>query len=513
MVSVIFSGAHDYDDRIKRAALREGLNQISLGLCMVMAGTADINVLRLIRYAYGVFQNNMYHTNFRYGVQVATMQSLGLLGLGGGRMTLGTSDAAIACMVAAFFPRQHSAPQDNKCYLQALRHLWVLAVEPRCLVARDVDTGEVVWLPVKVSIKDGERSGVTTLLSPTLIPSIDKILALRVDTPRYWPFYLDTSQERHRDAIIRNQTLYVKRRTAFLGYVEDQRGSRSLFVQSGAGSGEGQILDFPKAMPVPVQKRDRDLAQFITGFANNVIFLAFADALCRSEDENATEKEKAFHSYAHAALLDSVMQDKPRTLQTHLSLYHTRYTSPKDWNFNMLYQDLKLATAFYTRVYGKYANEMAHLRKEPLPHVRPGLMRETQLSGAVLRMDAQLDEVRTTDKFMRMLGRYIRNEQVRLESENGDFEELALERMLAWYLLKNSVPNPEVMTLIRESMVALRERALQAMNWDGDPQVAHLLDVGLKEAAHGTGTKMMSSSAGWGARSLAEVFRAWPLPR
>ena len=110
-----------------------------------MAGTGEITCLRRLRYAYGMSQQMMYHQGSKYGVHIATHMSLGLLFLGGGRYTLGTSDAAIACMVTAFFPRFHHNSSDNKSFLQALRHLWVLAVEPRCLIARDVDTNEIVY--------------------------------------------------------------------------------------------------------------------------------------------------------------------------------------------------------------------------------------------------------------------------------------------------------------------------------------------------------------------------------
>jgi hypothetical protein len=49
--------------------------------------------------------NDEYHQGFKYGVHsILTHMSLGLLFLGGGRYTLGTSDAVIACMVTAFFP-------------------------------------------------------------------------------------------------------------------------------------------------------------------------------------------------------------------------------------------------------------------------------------------------------------------------------------------------------------------------------------------------------------------------
>ncbi|KZV60330.1 hypothetical protein PENSPDRAFT_594179, partial [Peniophora sp. CONT] len=192
-----------YDQKVKRHAIRDGLNLISVALAMVMAGTGEINVLRRLRYAYGL------HNQFvRYGAHVATHQSLGLLFLGGGRATLGSSDASIACMLAAFFPRAAQSSADNKSYLQALRHLWVLAVEPRCLVARDVDTREIVYLPVKIKVRDGTGAAAAQLVSPSLVPDIDRLLSVRVDTPRYWPFYLDLARvPRHRAALLRTQTV------------------------------------------------------------------------------------------------------------------------------------------------------------------------------------------------------------------------------------------------------------------------------------------------------------------
>lgn len=510
-----------YDQMIKRAALRDGLNQISLALSMVMAGTADISVMRRIRNAYGVFQNDMYHTNFHYGVHVATMQSLGLLGLGGGRSTLGTSDAAIACMVTAFFPRAHVTPFDNKSYLQALRHLWVLAVEPRCLVARDVDTGEVVYLPVKIQVKFGDRVGTSQLLSPTLIPAIDQLVSIRVDTPRYWPFYLDTAQPRNRQALIRNQTLFVKRRTAFLSYIEDPRGSRSLFVRSGAGGpGDGQILDFARMTDEPLD-RDRDISEFITSFSNNVSFLAFADALCRSEEEDASEKERALHGYAHAALLDCILQDKPQTLQAHMALYYARHADPQAKGYNLLYHDMRFANDFYSRVYEKSYSGKAE------NNPRPGLLRDSQFTGALLSMETPLDEIRETTQFKKVLGRYIRNEPVRLTPEEmaaqeegeevRDAEvERKLEQMLSWYLLKNSVPNPEVLMLLSEMMQMWKQKCLESMGANVDARKAKLMDIGLREAAHLAGSRLMNSfmsSGGWSARSVEEVFEAWDLTR
>src|SRR5260221_12248913 len=87
-----------YDHKIKRHAIRDGLNIISISLNIVMAGTGEINCLRRLRYSYG-----MYNQAMRYGTHMATHMSLGLLFLGGVRYTLGSSDAAVACLIAAFF--------------------------------------------------------------------------------------------------------------------------------------------------------------------------------------------------------------------------------------------------------------------------------------------------------------------------------------------------------------------------------------------------------------------------
>ena len=322
-----------YEHKIRRSAVRDGLNLISIALSMVMAGTGEITCLRRLRYAYGMSQQMMYHHGFKYGVHVATHMSLGLLFLGGGCYTLGTSDAAIACMITAFFPKFNQVSSDNRSYLQALRHMWVLAVEPRCLIARDVDTNEVVYLPVKITMKDGDTVEHTQLISPTLIPDMDKLQSIRVDTPRYWPFYLDTAEHpRHKEALLHSQTLYVKRRTAFLSYTEDPRGSRSLFVRSGSSSGDTATLDFPQLTDTKTHPAG-DLSEFIGSISNNVLFLAFADHLARSGYEGETPEERLFHKYCHAALLDSILQDKPQTLQSYLTLYSYRNMSPQSRYF------------------------------------------------------------------------------------------------------------------------------------------------------------------------------------
>ena len=497
-----------FDHKIKRSTIRDGLNLISIALSMVMAGTGEITCLRRIRYAYGMSQQMMYHHGFKYGVHVFTHMALGLLFLGGGRFTLGTSDMAIACMVTAFFPRFNHVSSDNRSFLQALRHLWVMAVEPRCLIARDVDTNEIVYLPVKISMKEGKVVEQTQLISPTLIPDIDKLMSIRVDTPRYWPFYLDTAAHpRHKEALIKSQTLYVKRRTAFLSYTEDPRGSRSLFVRSGSSSGDSATLDFPQVTDTKTHPAG-DLSEFITSFSNNVLFLAFADHFSR-ESEDEPPEERLFHTYCHAALLDSILQDKPQTLQSHLTLYMYRNMSPNSRYFHLRLHDLRFAADFYAKVYERRFS--GKLENNP----RPPLIRDTTVQGTLHALDRKLDEIRTQPAFLDYMGRYARGELLELSSgvgmdvDGSTIDGGAMDRYLAWYLLRNGVPVSTLLAVLRQLARDAHAQCIGAPPPEGTSD-AQGLDLGIKEVLHATGTRMTTAlGSGWSVRSLNEIIEAW----
>ena len=50
---------------------------------------------------------------------------------GGGKMTIGTSNLAIASLLISLYPRFPQNTTDNQYHLQALRHLYALAIEKR----------------------------------------------------------------------------------------------------------------------------------------------------------------------------------------------------------------------------------------------------------------------------------------------------------------------------------------------------------------------------------------------
>ncbi|KAJ3758130.1 hypothetical protein EV360DRAFT_83363 [Lentinula raphanica] len=491
----VYSNSPSFDWRIKRSAARDGLNLITVSLSMVMAGTGEITCLRRLRYAYGMYATTMYHPAFKYGIHVSTHQAIGLLFLGGGRFTLGTSDAAIACMVAAFFPRTHSNSADNKCYLQALRHLWVLAVEPRCLVARDVETKEVVYLPVKITMREGKATGTTQLIAPTLIPDLHKLLSVRVDTPRYWPFYLDTEKvAQHKEALMRTQTLYVKRRTAFLSYTEDPRGSRSLFVRSRSSAGDAASLDYPQLTDTKTHPAG-DLWEFITSFSNDPLFLAFADYFCRSDGR--TDQERLLHTYCHAVLYDSILQGKPQTMQSHLTLFRYRGMSSKSRYFHLHLQDLRFLADFYGRVYER------RFSGRPENNYRTPLIRDSTVWATLHDLDNQLETIRATPEFAQVLGRYSLGRPGFLDEKTASD--------LSWYLLRNAVPVSTLLIVLKELAAEAHAQCLNVAPPAGTSN-SEVLDLSIKEVLHSTGSRMTTAlGAGWSIRSLDEIMDAWKL--
>ena len=389
---------------------------------------------------------------------------------------------------------------DNRSYLQALRHLWVLAVEPRCLIARDVDTKEIVYLPVKIKVKDDDDVGTNQLIAPTLIPDMERLLSIRVDTPRYWPLYMDvTNFHQHKETLIRCQTIYVKRRTAFLSYMEDPKGSRSLFVRSGSSTGDAGTLDFPR-LKSSATRPAADLQQFISSHSNDPLFLAFADRFCR--DDGATDDERLFHLYCHAALMDSILLDKSRTMQCHLTLYRYRRLPLSSPYFALAQQDLRFAAEFYGKVYDR------RLSGRSENNFRPPLIRESTLSAAMYELDQRLDALRASPAFLPMLREYSRGSGVPNFENKPALREIS--HALAWYLQRHGVPVATLLVVLKALAVSSHGRCLEA----GQPHGANVavLDAGIKEIFHATGSQLSAAvGKGWSIQSVEDIIATWKI--
>ena len=198
----------NYDGKLARITVRCCLDTVALATACVMAGTGDLVVFRRLRSLHG-----RTDADTPYGSHLAAHLAIGVLFLGGGTHTFGTSNVAVASLLCAFYPLFPNTVLDNKSHLQAFRHFWVLATEPRCLIARDADTHQPIPLTVRLILRNGAESLMT---APCLLPEFETIATIYTSDLDYWPVTLDLiNNPNHQDAFRRHQSIYVRRRAAF----------------------------------------------------------------------------------------------------------------------------------------------------------------------------------------------------------------------------------------------------------------------------------------------------------
>lgn len=279
-----------------------------------MAGTGELNVLRRLRVMHGHVEKEP-----DYGTHMAVHMALGLLFLGKGRFTLGTSKIATAALLCTFYPVFPRTPSCNRFHLQALRHMWVLAVEPRCLLARDVDSGMSVYLRLKFKLcersENEKKEEITAkyLTAPTLMPSLASIVSIQADSPRYWPVILDFRRvKEHFRFFVRNQTIFVKRKAGHLSYAQDPRGIQSLYTQP-ESEGAAAVFDNGESERILVSKPDH-LVNLVASFqSSSPIARTDLRALCLvdKDDLRLTQLSGAFMTNV---IMECLMQDKPEAI-------------------------------------------------------------------------------------------------------------------------------------------------------------------------------------------------------
>lgn len=224
--------ALNYDAKLARNSVRNCQDVLSLSTAAVMAGTGDLPLFRRLRSLHG-----RVDADTPYGSHMASHMAVGMLFLGGGSYTLGTSDIAVASLLCAFYPIFPTTVLDNKCHLQAFRHLWVLAAEPRCLIPRDLDTRRPISLPIIITTRDGAKS---TGVAPCLLPDPAGITRIEVRGADHWPLVLDFSQNdtlrdkfRHGDP-----SVYLRRKATY----SPSDTSTSVFASTLTGLSEAQDI-------------------------------------------------------------------------------------------------------------------------------------------------------------------------------------------------------------------------------------------------------------------------------
>ncbi|MCJ1381487.1 Anaphase-promoting complex subunit 1 [Xylographa soralifera] len=200
--------ALNYDGKLTRITIRNCQDVVALAAASVMAGTGDLYIFRRLRLLHG-----RSDPDTPFGSHMATHLAIGVLFLAGGTHSFNTSNIALASLLCAFYPLFPTAVLDNKSHLQAFRHFWVLAAEPRCLTVRDADTHRPISLQVVVTL----RSGITmSATAPCLLPELESILNISTDDPKYWRVTLDFAENpAHLPAFKHYQSIYVRHRGAY----------------------------------------------------------------------------------------------------------------------------------------------------------------------------------------------------------------------------------------------------------------------------------------------------------
>lgn len=223
----------NYDSELARSNACMCMDIVALSCATVMAGTGDIVVFRRLRALHG-----RDDTTTSYGSHLAAHLAIGALFLGSGTATFGTSDLAVASLLVAFYPLFPANVQDNRSHLQAFRHFWVLATEARCLVAKDLTTGQPLNTPILIHLKPNSPSALATASqppilnnpanpqqqpitirrqTPCLLPPLDDISHIKTDAQSlgYWDLTIPfASTPRLIEDFRQNQTVYLRRRPA-----------------------------------------------------------------------------------------------------------------------------------------------------------------------------------------------------------------------------------------------------------------------------------------------------------
>lgn len=145
------------------------------------AGSGNLKVLRRCRMLRDRLGPGYSHVT--YGSHMAIHMAIGLQFLGAGRLTLSRSPEAIAALLCAFFPKFPIHSNDNRYHLQAFRHLYVLAVEPRLLLPRDIDSGKLCLCNITYTTLDGKS---ISKMAPCMLPELSELAEIRFEDANYW---------------------------------------------------------------------------------------------------------------------------------------------------------------------------------------------------------------------------------------------------------------------------------------------------------------------------------------
>ncbi|XP_033168826.1 anaphase-promoting complex subunit 1 [Drosophila mauritiana] len=313
-----------------RTTVESCLMVLLISISLVFAGSGNCEILRIIRFLRS--RVGPQYPHITYGSHMAIHMSLGLLFLGAGRFTISQTPESVAALVCAFFPKFPIHSNDNRYHLQALRHLYVLAVEPRLFLPRDIDTNKLCLANISV-LEVGATELRRLPIAPCILPVLSSLQQVVVDDENYWPVCFERSRNWHQleRALAMSAPIDIKKRTGCLSHLEDPDRLKSMLAQT---------LTMEQSICWQIDMND------LQQFASERMVKQF---LSRCLDTKGTDLSPPELMKRHQVMLlfyNAVVKDRMHFLPVYLTLYdHVTKSMPN----NIDVWQMKLIDAYLSR--------------------------------------------------------------------------------------------------------------------------------------------------------------------
>ncbi|XP_055843307.1 anaphase-promoting complex subunit 1 [Episyrphus balteatus] len=292
-----------------RATVESSLMLILISISLVYAGTGDLEIMRMIRYLRS--RIGTAHSQVTYGSQMAIHMSLGFLFLGAGRYTLSKRPEAVAALVCALFPKFPCHSNDNRYHLQAFRHLYVLAVEPRLFLPRDLDTKKLCLCQISY-IEVGKTELKKLPMAPCMLPDLSTLKSVIVDDQNYWPVCFEKG--RNWDQLVKalevSGCIDIKKRSGCHSHLDDPDRLKSLLAQT---------LTTEQYTCWKIDTKSLET------FSSDPIVIGFTDRFLSvdARENKLTKVELERYQQLIVIFYNSVIKDKMHGLPIYLSIVNT----------------------------------------------------------------------------------------------------------------------------------------------------------------------------------------------
>jgi len=309
--------------RPERPVIEMCLGSIAISLGMVMSGTGDLKTFGLFKALRWKCDDSV-----KYGNHMAYSAAIGLLFLGGGSCTIGNDPEDVAALLVSFFPRFPIHTQDNQYHMQALRHLYAIAVKHRQVDVVDINTGEKVFVPIEIHF-NGENPVRET--APCLLLNRDKISKIRVVSDRYYPVELNMNPLVQ--SVDSAFNLYVSRKYGHLTYLQEPHIPRSHLCKEITSTNASKLIQ--------MLTEDSNVQAFAKYFCCTY-FNSPIEAQKRIFSLSATDEE--FYTYL---LQESLSNERAECISLYLALYNSISTLEHQSCPSAIIWDARILRAYF----------------------------------------------------------------------------------------------------------------------------------------------------------------------